>query len=363
MRIEPTIDMLAGLKAQNITWLVADKELVDNALDAGAHVIRISWLDSNSFEIRDNGHGADEDKLRAMLVLGNHHAHKSGGGLGRFGVGAKDALGWMWGRTTITTTHKQIRRKVRLDWERLLESGQWEIEDPEVTAAVGQQPGTIIRVTGHIRRPPTPETCQKIADDLGFTYHPALKAGASITIGLNDREFVVRPFEEPPALNDLRVTVPFRVHGKEARIEAWIVPPEIPNLKFGFSYVHRHRVILPSSNLGCGDYNPSRVFGWVEIIGDDWKLTRHKDAIEEVDREPLAIEVLEITEHLLRRASGMAEHVQLRDIELDLAKALRGQVQQLKERRNPRENNTGPITPAETGKKRKRAAKGTARRG
>jgi hypothetical protein len=358
MRITPDVNMLDGLRALNLTWAVAVKELVDNAFDADAKTILIEWPDTYSFEISDDGIGADEHGVRAMLIMGRHRPHARGNALGRFGVGAKDALGWMWGRTVVKTTHKKLTRTVVLNWDALMKSGAWEIDDPTVKVASGShQHGTIISVSKSLRKAPRVDTCERMAEDLGFTYAPALTSGATISMGLGGKCVDVAAFQPPPVLADSHIDVVLKVGRKEARVSAWVVPPECENRKFGFSYVHRHRVILPSSNLGCGEYNPSRLFGWVELVGDEWQLTRHKDAIAEDDREQLAEKVYEATEHLLKQAAGMAIYVQLRDIELDLAKALRGRINQIKEKRNAKENQTGGAKPAHSGKKRKRAQK------
>lgn len=355
MRIAPDTTMLNGLRRQNLDWRTVVKELVDNSIDAGARSIRVAWPSNDSFEIEDDGDGADEEGLRALLVIGRHYSHKKRGSIGRYGVGAKDVLGWQWGRLSIRTVHRGIKRQVRLDWGAVLDSGVWEVADPKTTAAPNQPSGMWIKVTNSERRAPSLETVQRIADDLSFTYYPALRAGIKMRLVLKDHAFEVRPFEPPPALRDLRVSGTVRVGRKQAAISAWVVPPEARNPRFGLSYIYRQRVILPSSNLGCGDYNPSRLFGWVELLSDDWQVTRHKDAIDEVDRDALAEAVYAVAAPLLKQAADMAEHIQLRDIELELSRAIRGQIKRLKEKRRSPENNTGTVQPVGTERTRKRA--------
>lgn len=357
MIITPDVSVVDSFRRANLTWPVAVKELVDNAFDAGATVIRVEWVGGNEFRITDDGVGADDERLYALAVYGRHHAHRHGNALGRYGVGAKDALGWMWGVVNITTVHKHIRRKLSIDWQRLLDSGKWEIKDPDVSAVGADRSGTKIRVTGHIRRTPTLETCKRVAEEIGFIYHPAIRRGGMVTLSLDNLVVPVAPFRDPPVMPDTKIELSLDVNGKPALLRAWIVPEGFENHKSGITYVHRHRVILPASNLGCGDYNPARVFGSVEIVGDEWLLTRYKDALEEEDRDALAAAVFAVAEPLLKRASGMAEHIQLKDIEMDLAQALRGYVRRLKEKRNPPANHTGKRTPTNTGRKRKRAAK------
>jgi hypothetical protein len=56
------------------------------------------------------------------------------------------------------------------------------------------------------------------------------------------------------------------------------------NPKPGLQYVFRHRVVLPTSPLGCEDHGTGRIFGWV-ILGDGWRLTKNKNDLAELKDE------------------------------------------------------------------------------
>ncbi len=113
MNIQPKPAMLDSKRNANMGWPIALSELIDNAFDAGATNVSIRFGPGKRVSVTDNGCGCDSPE--SMLTLGDHYRRKSTR-LGRYGVGAKDAALWLWGKWVIKTTVADTCLKFSIDW-------------------------------------------------------------------------------------------------------------------------------------------------------------------------------------------------------------------------------------------------------
>lgn len=350
--IPPRPSLLNGLRQANLTWNVALAELIDNAFDAGATRAEISFGPGKQVQVGDDGNGCPSP-LR-MLTLGDH-VHQSSTKLGRYGVGLKTAACWLWGIVDIETTHHEMTRKLTLDWGKLAKQDTWEIPDILEHSANGRR-GTKIRLHNIARG--IPSDYNRLVDDLAYLFTPGLLQGKQIRFSFPRKPpRLAYPYDAPPC-EDI-VEESFSVGGKGVKLRAGIVKEGIDNTRAGFAYCHHHRIILPGTSLGAGDYSISRIVGYV-LLDDSWVLSTHKDDINEL-KEELGREVFVRCREMLGKAERQASTIASRAFDETLSammrKALLSLATKRKEKRKPPQNETGTIEPTDSGNVRKRASR------
>lgn len=353
LSIAPSTEIIASIRARNLTWKVGLGELIDNAFDAGAARVSVRFqkeASGLSLRIEDDGNGCDS--LSAMLTLGHHHA-QPGTRLGRYGVGLKDMSIWLGGPMDVESRRNGQKMKGRVDWEDIARRGDWLIPDPSYVLT-GEANGTILRFKGIAHEPPDGRDFQRLADELGFMYLAALRNGhREITLRHHAKgaePIVVKPFDPPPFSELVDQTCD--VGGKTIRIHVGLVNEGESNPKPGISYCHGFRVVLPCSSLGCGDFSSARLAGSV-LLGEGWNLAKNKDDIVG-DPSELATAVHRAILPLLRKASAQAEILEVAGIEGEMTTLVRKmfvRIREAKEKRNPG-NSHGTHTATGTGRKR-----------
>lgn len=297
---------LAAKRAERMRWRDVLGELIDNSFDAGASLVEIT-INGKELRVSDDGVGCDD--FEKMLTLGKH-THQRTTRLGRFGVGLKDAAWWVGGPTRIVSVCNGLERRVRVSWD---EMRHWRVprHAGEVT---DHRPGTVITfekigIPGMDRRIPEGKDFDDLVAYLGFIYSPALRRGCRISFARGKRLFQAERYEMP-AMEDV-VDTSALVDGKRIRVHVGIVPEGVRNPHPGINYAHGFRVIIPETELGCGDYSSDRIAGWV-LLEDDkddrvngWKLTRNKDDISDY-KEQLGEAVFGLIEPVLKKASKQA---------------------------------------------------------
>lgn len=270
-----TIEFIA---AQRISWKAALCEWIDNAFDADANAVAIE-VGANAVSISDDGRGCAQ--LEPFIRLGESRRHLTTR-LGRFGIGAKDAaiiIGGPNSQLRVESVHKGTRRVLQINWHSYAK--EWAYTPPTVSPAGPGQIGTKITVNPVTKRTPNKGDWAKLQDDLGYIYAPALKEGRQISVRLkkSDRRPRIITRWSPPRLDPHHtVDSVITVKGKRARVYVGLVAEGEPNHRNGITYFHGFRVIVPSSQKGCGNHNASRVCGFVELL-DGWRLAKNKDAI------------------------------------------------------------------------------------
>lgn len=350
IHFEPDVQgTIASTRAKYYEWSHILGELIDNALDAGSSRVFIR-LNGRELIVEDDGDGCDD--IAEMLRLGKH-VKKSRRGLGRYGVGLKDAAWWVGGPTRITTHHGGKQFAIRINWDSL---SQWSAPIPSVIDAEGKR-GTIIRFESisKDRRFPDGKRFTELLDELAFIYSPALKSGKQILFQRGGKEpFLLQRYELPPLSESIDTTI--AVGGKSARLLVGIVSEGASNARPGIIYTHRFRVITHGA-LGCGGLGASRIAGWVSL-DDGWALARNKDDIT-ISKDELGDAVFAAIRHLVEKASTQALTIKSQSLADNLTARFRGIVggseNNAKARRNPAKNKTGGVTPTGDGSQHKRA--------
>jgi hypothetical protein len=370
--IGPSPELLRSIVEQSgVNWKLAMGELIDNAFDAGATHVELVFEGSGKnakFTACDNGAGCPD--LTTILSLGRH-TKTSSTKLGRFGVGAKDAMLWI-GRTesnvSIASTHggehNRKTRTARVDWTELMRSGQWDIprEDFTERAAEPGEQGTVICVrSSHMRKAPHGQDWANLVDEIGYIYAPAIKAGRQITLKPPGHKGVPQPvtrYQLPP-LEPGHIDTEIEVAGRRARVYVGIVKRGEPNRRAGITYTYNFRVIVPASAYGCGEYSFSRIAGIVDL-GEGWSLSKNKDRIA-ANEEELYEAVFRACEPLLRRAEVAGQQLESaafeQSVNAALNEALRGGGTGSPDAKAKRGkgDEQGAKNPTGTGRKHKRA--------
>lgn len=354
----PLTGFLERERNSQLGWGKAVAELVDNAFDANASQVKIEFA-GKRFSISDDGCGAKD--IQAMLRLGDHRRNRKES-LGRYGVGTKIAAVWAWGTTTIATNRDGKISVARVNWSEVERSERWEFtvteheSTPALCAAHGLpvDHGTVISFDGTDRkfRP-----LKELVETLSYKFAPAIKQGKQIRVKHPQQrrgDTCVAEYLHP-RLESI-IEREFEVDGKKARVRAGVVPSGQHNPLPGFTFVHRHRVLATNTN-GCGEYTTGRFFGWVELIGDGWKLSVTKDGISEGEDELYAA-LESICRDQLQRASEEARDVELAGLESSLSNAMTDALceQQKKKSKRKPGNKKGTVDPKDTDAEHKTAS-------
>lgn len=322
MDITPSTHLLESIRSQRgFGWKEFFAELIDNPFDADAKNVTID-LEPNLIRVSDDGVGCAD--LRVMFSPGEHRSHGGIPGIGRFGIGFKDSALFVWGLVTVESVHGKRRSIAKADWDQVTRSSHWSIADPIVQPSDGQAPGTVITFR-HLRRHiPVGKDLESLIRQIEYLFAPALRSGRTITFRQAKKTpIIAKQFEWPPC--DVVHTDQIEVQGRAAHIRVGIVSEGNSNPHAGLSYIFRHRVIVPSSNLGCGEYNTRRVFGWVELENEDWHLAKNKNDIVEL-KEELAKAVEESCRPLLEKAGKQAHYIALNDLSSRITHMLRNTI-------------------------------------
>ncbi len=300
-----------GLAKKSGQWKGALCELCDNAFDKDARKIVIELRTDGKergFAIKDDGVGCD--KLSLFVGLG-HRRETRENRIGRFGWGAKTALLWiahdlgaLLAIESVTKTHvfstsatfNQIgkERKVTVRSKPALE----------------RLAGTSIRLS-NIRRPHVPagkDEIGKLKAELGFIYSRAIEDGRSIVVEEITRRrgrevHLVDAYATPAFAQE--VTDEFKVdESRRVRLRVGLVAQGQDPEKPGLHYRYGFRVIEPSSGKGCNGYSTSRVFGYVDLVGNGWRnsLSTLKDEV--YDEGTLYAQIFQRIEPLLKAAQS-----------------------------------------------------------
>jgi hypothetical protein len=361
----PTGEYLRSVVNDRLEIREAFGEFIDNSIDANARSIRIEigekkggligWL-----RIEDDGDGCGD--LIDMVRLGKHTEHKTTV-LGRFGIGAKNAMLWLGGlESTVTIASTCLAdgmtRRLRLAWKDYAKA--WRISRDlldESKAELGAR-GTVIEIRPCIRRFPEGKALDSLLRELGYLYSPAIKRGVQIQIRVRRRgaDPVVLQRWELPALTDL-VDTEIVVGERRAKVYVGIIKEGQPNPRPGITYVHGFRVVKHNGALGCGGMDHSNICGFV-ALDHSWELTKNKDDVSQ-HKEELGAAVFTVLRELLTKAAARDQALQFSEFNDEVEKqlnAMLGGPADSRGKRDPGEEK-GTKTPKNTGRKHSRAAK------
>lgn len=319
--ISPSTHLIQSLASQNLTYVKALCEFIDNALDAGATTVTIEFGKPNKegallVLISDNGEGCKS--LIPLIRLGNHESHgKKRDVLGRYGIGAKDAMLWLGGvdsSVTVQSVYGGVFRKLQLRWMDLCRSESWtvkvnDIMQPERPAGPGEI-GTQITVAPVIRRVPDGKDWDRLLSTLGYLYTPAIKGGKQIVVYNGRKGHLRTPLTRwtRPELEPGFVNETINVNGKQARVHVGIVQEKTLNDRPGITYFHGFRVIQSASSKGCGPYGIRRICGFVEL-SKEWTLNKNKDGVAK-DEQALYDAVFDVCKTIFEKAECITQQLE-----------------------------------------------------
>lgn len=296
MNLAPGPALLESYRAQPHSWNIICGELIDNSFDASATGVEIHFGGNKSLDVIDDGNGCSD--ISKMLTLGAHF-RQSTTRLGRFGVGLKEAAACLWGTLTIETTHKGLTRTAMVDWSALSKKSDWMIPDPVARQSTGKR-GTTLKFRNIARN--YPSSYEKLAEELGYTFMPALQSGRQVKISFKKRQPILcKPYQLPPLQNVVATEI--EVDGKRVSIHAGIVEIGHVNRRPGFAFVYGHRVIMNSS-LGSNGFSTARVSGIIELKSG-WTLSKNKTSLIDND-EALADAIYYELKDMLALAQNQA---------------------------------------------------------
>lgn len=341
----PETSSLVAQMSSTLGWKKSLAELIDNSFDAKATSVRITY-GNRSLIVEDDGIGCSE--VDAFFRQGKH---RSRNGLGRFGVGLKDAALWLHGPsgqgvTDLRSIAKDGGVKCSVSWRKFIDSHVWKMAAQRLPAG---PTGTRIAFTGIGR-----QLKDSHVDELGYLFYPAIESGRQIVVKRGTaRPKPVAAFQFPPLDNVIEHAS--EIEGREFRVRAGVVQEGHANPRPGFTIAYKHRVIT-TTNDGCGSYGTARFVGVVQL-GEQWKLSRNKEEL--VEDAPLLAETLHlICKDVLIAAADKSRIVSLAGIENTIANNLSDALMAHKKaQRDSTREKKGTVEPRDTGREHRRAAK------
>lgn len=340
--LTPETHMLLAQASTMLGWKKCLSELVDNAFDAKATYVQFGH-NNRTLTTEDNGIGCNE--VDAFFRQGKHRSRH---GLGRFGVGLKDAALWLGGTTEVCSRTKDGGVKCSINWKKFVERGIWKANAQRLP--VMPETGTRITFSNIARSKPK----ESNVEELGYYFYPAIESGRQILFRWgNKRPIPVAAFQFPPL--EHVVEVESDVHGKKFRLRAGVVQDGHDNPHPGFTIAYKHRVITTTAD-GCGRYGTARFVGVVQL-DDQWKLSRNKDELVE-DASTLAETLHLLCKDALVEASDKSRLVALSGLEIAIGENLReALLAHKKSRRNSANTEKGTIEPKQTSRRQHRGDK------
>lgn len=295
MDITPHPNLLKSLRGEKTDYVKLIGEGVDNAFDAGAEAVKITFT-PDEISFTDNGSGITRDRISALFSLGEH-GQMTTTQLGRFGIGIKSQAVNCGDVLIIDSISRDGHVSAKANWRNVVKNGRWEIDDPWWQPyLVDAQHGTTIRITELRTEPKINE--EKVANDLALRFHPALVEGRQILLNGSPISKV-----DEPAMEDIVAATIALSGGRSAHLRAGILvhPGKLHHVHVSY----RHRVIIPGSPIGCRDYGGiNKLFARVRISGP-WHLGKFKDELSDTEeQEELEEAVFEQLRPLLEKVNS-----------------------------------------------------------
>lgn len=305
MDITPHTNLLKSVRAERINYILLIGEAIDNAFDAGASRVDVS-ISSDSIAFKDDGAGITRDRIGAIFTLGNH-ASMGTTQLGRFGIGITSQAISAGDVFSVSSTSRDGKFNCDVNWRILLRSNIWEMPDPVWRpVAVGSSTGTSITISELRKSPST--SLEKISRDLALRFYPALAEGKRIAINK-----IPVPILLEPQMAEVVDRAFSLSGGRSATLRAGILtgPSDLNRVHVAF----RHRVIMPRSTLGCGEYGGlNRMFARLQLSGP-WHLAKFKDDLtDEIEREELEDAVLDALRPILEKCNCASMEAKIREV-------------------------------------------------
>jgi hypothetical protein len=286
---------------QAMNWRVALTELIDNALDAGAQRVVIGWK-GRRLTVIDDGAGISPEGFDAIYTLGAGARPVQKKTIGRYGVGFKEAAGWLWGTTRITSRHEGVVRRLLIDWDAEAQRGL-EQDEGAPTITLTRKPTsdpsfTEISSRDIDREPPNREQLLALIAHLQHVYRPALASGFRIIFlrGKDQMEVSETPWPARAA-GTPEVDASVTVAGRTVHVRAYVTAHDQRFPGIHFALIGRHMDTLTTR------YQSRRIYGCV-TLGAEWEVSKNKTQVSDRFRDRL----MDAIEALCRPVLEAAEH-------------------------------------------------------
>jgi hypothetical protein len=295
--ITPHVNLLRSYRGERVDYLLVVGEGVDNAFDAGAKMVAIGISD-DEIRFQDDGIGITRDRIVSIFSIGDHGAMATTQ-LGRFGIGIKAQAINAGDAFAIDSTSRDGRVRAEVNWRKILQSGErrWKIPLPRwIPFAVGSPTGTIVSISD-LRKTPR-IALEKIRDDLSQRFYPAIANGQRIYLNSEATELLLEPKMTNVVERQFQLS-----DGRGAHLRAGILaePSKLKGVHVGY----KHRVIMPQSNLGCGEYSGlNKMFARIQLSGP-WHIARFKnDLSDDIEKDELDAAIYEALVPILKKCSA-----------------------------------------------------------
>lgn len=354
---------LNSIRAESgLTPRLAIAELVDNAVDAGATTITLTFDSaSDTISIIDDGIGCPE--MARFFDLGSTTATGEQVRIGRYGVGGTKAAAALCDTEHVSSIHSRVRRHASISWTDIAANNLPIAYDEAKPEKAGTERGTIITLIGDRKRCSQPSKRSHIVEFLRRTYTPAILDGLGILV--DSSRLSAKPF---PELLYERV-ICGEVFGKTYRARVGVLADErsaeADGWSPGFWVACSGRMVSDRPYWDCAeDWGDDPIWAYIELEespGQRWDLDTHKAGFAE--RDDLFGDFVPRIHDLLEQAHEKQTDVELRVVEEDgsslLAAVFNGSssLDRIREKRNARQGETGTAEPADTGRRREKASK------
>jgi len=301
------------LNNQAMSWRVAITELVDNALDAQARTITVRWH-KRTFTVEDDGVGISPSGFEDLYTLGTDIRPVHQKTIGRYGIGFKEAAGWLWGLARIQSRHKGELRRLFIDWEAEAHRGQEHDEDaPMVTLTrrPTRDPSFTRIDCREIRRDmPDRDQFGSLCAHLAHVYRPALATGVQITLGRGKETTTIRETPWPAAAaNTPAIDGSCSVAGRPIHVRAYVTAEDQRQAGIHLAIVGRHMDTLTTN------FQSRRIYGWA-TLGEEWEVSKNKTEISDPLRDQLMAALEAFCRPVLEAAEREAQTVVLNELML-----------------------------------------------
>jgi len=332
------------------TWKKIICELIDNSFDAQANNVSLEFPGGGVFRIVDDGIGTSD--LMRLITLGKRYEHESNN-VGKYGVGCKHALIWLWGVSKLESECKSGRTVLEVNWP-MIASGETSYPTSVVNVPMKGKTGTRIEC----RADRTSPKWQQLIEDLSATYSPGIESGKTICIKYQKQSEKLSTVIWPKTTEEIDDVI--EAAGRPIRVRMGIIEDGHDNpYERGFSFERDYRVIKQSL-LGANGFSANRVAARI-TLGKEWELSTNKDDFCEFEEE-LAEAIHNHCYDLLKRASDQAITYEESQFNQELAHdvmATIGAMKTRREKREPSSQETGTVEPVSTGRKRRTAMQST----
>src|SRR4030095_16222896 len=248
-------EFFGTMGAQNLTWFEAIGELLDNSIEHGQAtqmIITFSGGD-HSVEVVDDGIGCDD--AEKMFSLSVHYSRTGKRGIGRYGVGLKEAAAWLWGYFYLQTRNGKEIQSIKVNWQQYTNQSDRELGIDRRIAGKEESFGTKL---AFIKIRPSFPNYQSLYEDICFYFSPALQSGKQILLISSKGEKMICAAWRLPAFDGASLYEEFDIEGKHVKLAAGVVAEGLDNPRKGYSFFHAHRVIKNTVAWGSGGHSLAR---------------------------------------------------------------------------------------------------------